>query len=482
MHTKLHDSQADKCPVDKAGNAVETWRMQIDPKDVSRPQFMVGVENGFLPRQDPLPALPERFKELESLLQRMPIVMANGQPGLLASGKFGEAVEKELPLYDLSDIEDTRLLAGLYRDYTFVASAYLLEPCDLNYRTTKDYGLGRDRLPRNIAVPLATVAKKIGAKPFMEYALSYSLYNYRRTDTTKPPDYPNLELIRAFGGTKSEHGFILVHVSMVRHSGALVNGVLAVVDGASSNNRQAFNQGLVDVCSTLSCINSVMESMWNRSRPSDYDQFRTFIMGTKNQPMFPHGVVYEGVSEEPTFFRGESGANDSMIPTIDNLLQLTLSLPENPLTSILRDFRSYRPTNHSEFVQWVEHQANRVNVRQFAEADPNSAVLYLKIVDGVRNFRSRHWNFTKEYILRYSSHPVATGGSPIVTWLPNQLGAVLRVMQDVISKVNTSALTEDNKAALNDIAERVSEQREILDREVADLQKRFPNQSQLAVV
>lgn len=74
---------------------------------------MVGVENGFLPRQDPLPALPERFKELESLLQRMPIVMANGQPGLLASGKFGEAVEKELPLYDLSDIEDTRLLAGM---------------------------------------------------------------------------------------------------------------------------------------------------------------------------------------------------------------------------------------------------------------------------------------------------------------------------------------------------------------------------------
>lgn len=49
-------------------------------------------------------------------------------------------------------------------------------------------------------------------------------------------------------------------------------------------------------------------------------------------------------------------------------------------------------------------------------------------------------------------------------------------------QVNTSALTEDNKAALNDIAERVSEQREILDREVADLQKRFPNQSQLAVV
>ena len=32
-----------------------------------------------------------------------------------------------------------------------------------------------------------------------------------------------------------------------------------------------------------------------------------------SQSMFPHGVVYEGVSEEPLSFRGESGANDSMV-------------------------------------------------------------------------------------------------------------------------------------------------------------------------
>jgi indoleamine 2,3-dioxygenase len=29
--------------------------------------------------------------------------------------------------------------------------------------------------------------------------------------------------------------------------------------------------------------------------------------------MFPYGVVYEGVSDEPMSFRGESGANDSMV-------------------------------------------------------------------------------------------------------------------------------------------------------------------------
>jgi indoleamine 2,3-dioxygenase len=52
--------------------------------------------------------------------------------------------------------------------------------------------------------------------------------------------------------------------------------------------------------------------MWGRSLPNDYKDFRTFIMGTKNQPMFPKGVIYEGVSKTPQYFRGESGANDSM--------------------------------------------------------------------------------------------------------------------------------------------------------------------------
>ena len=53
--------------------------------------------------------------------------------------------------------------------------------------------------------------------------------------------------------------------------------------------------------------------MWRRSKPSDYNGFRTFIFGITKQSMFPNGVVYEGVSEEPKFFRGESGSNDSMV-------------------------------------------------------------------------------------------------------------------------------------------------------------------------
>jgi indoleamine 2,3-dioxygenase len=66
--------------------------------------------------------------------------------------------------------------------------------------------------------------------------------------------------------------------------------------------------------------------------------------------------------------------------------------------------------------------------------EASSAALYLLILNQVRDFRWRHWCFTREYILKKTSHPTATGGSPIVTWLPNQLQAVMQAMVDVWEK------------------------------------------------
>ena len=76
------------------------------------PPFTIGVENGFLPRQDPIPVLPREFSKLEDILQRMPVCMKNGQHGLLHHGTFGVTVNNELPLYDVDSITDLRLLTG----------------------------------------------------------------------------------------------------------------------------------------------------------------------------------------------------------------------------------------------------------------------------------------------------------------------------------------------------------------------------------
>ncbi|TKX21258.1 indoleamine 2,3-dioxygenase-3 [Elsinoe australis] len=437
----------------------------LRPNDKSLPAFMVSKERGFLPRQDPVVQLPAEFEPLEVILSRMPIKTLSGSPGLLADFQLGPTVEREFP--DLSSaVEkyqgDLPLMNALYRDYSFLASAYLLEPCHERFMRGEQYGLGRQTLPRSIAMPITKVAKFAGFMPFMEYAGSYALFNYRLQDPALGLEYDNLRLIRAFelgmDPTSSEAGFVLVHIAMVKHSGVLVSGAYDALNGALGKDREAFNAGMADLVNALDQINKVMNTMWTKSKPNGYTSFRTFIFGITSQSMFPNGVIYEGVSEEPMSFRGESGANDSMVPLCDNLLQI--SMPNTPLTDILKDFRSYRPGNHRDFLESVKEHADKANLKEYALSDPVSASLYLRALDQVRNFRWRHWCFTREYILRQTSHPTATGGSPIVTWLPNQLQAVLANMADAY------AHCKDVKGTA-DIMDVVRSQQVTLSKEVA---------------
>ena len=146
------------------------------------------------------------------------------------------------------------------------------------------------------------------------------------------------------------------------------------------------------------------------------------------------------------------------VPLCDNLLQI--QMPETPLTDILKDFRQYRPGNHREFLESVRDSAQTAGVKAFALDDSVSAALYLQALDQVRDFRWRHWCFTREYILKRTSHPTATGGSPIVTWLPNQLQAVMAQMLEAYGYCKTVH-------GVSDIMDTVNLQRETLKKEVA---------------
>jgi indoleamine 2,3-dioxygenase len=218
---------------------------------------------------------------------------------------------------------------------------------------------------------------------------------------------------------------------MVKYSGGLIRGTADILNAISSrSNRADVVDGFETMLETMRLIEASMETMWANSKPKDYITYRTFIFGITNQSMFPNGVVYEGENDnEPMFFRGESGANDSIIPLLDSLLQIPM--PQNPLTEILKDFRSYRPKPHREFLAYVRSRSEELGVRDYCSEDLHTAVLYLRLLDHVRSFRWRHWLFAREYIIRRSSHPTATGGSPIVTWLPNQLFAVMDLMSSV---------------------------------------------------
>lgn len=156
-------------------------------------------------------------------------------------------------------------------------------------------------------------------------------------------------------------------------------------------------------------------------------------------------------------------------------------MPGNPLTEILRDFRTYRPVGHKAWLAWLEEVARKMHVRQTCLESGPTAVLLLECLDQVREFRQRHWSFTKEYILRHTTHPVATGGSPILTWLPNQLATVLRLMQETDEEIrarssarqasggNLLRLSKYWQVRLEAVERRMTSQEHILKREVSQL-------------
>lgn len=123
-----------------------------------------------MPLQSPQVELPPAFKALTLLCDDMPIVKLDGTPGLLATYQLGPTVDEVKPLPDLTDEIDNVIAAdgkpdlvvitAIFRDYAFLASAYLLEPCWERFnKGLEGYGLGRPVLPKCIAGPMYKAAK-----------------------------------------------------------------------------------------------------------------------------------------------------------------------------------------------------------------------------------------------------------------------------------------------------------------------------------
>jgi indoleamine 2,3-dioxygenase len=131
--------------------------------------FTVTTTTGFLPCRQPLLRLPTQFEPLSTILDDMPITKLDGTPGLLATFKLGPLIDSGA-LPDLTSHMDSLRIANgevdldaitaLFRDYSFLASSYLLEPCWETWSKDHDagYGLGRPVLPKCIASPLVKAA------------------------------------------------------------------------------------------------------------------------------------------------------------------------------------------------------------------------------------------------------------------------------------------------------------------------------------
>jgi indoleamine 2,3-dioxygenase len=350
---------------------------------------------GFLPNEDPVRRLSDSaFAEVERLGTDLPRLVREHAFRTASSDYLAGAVDWDSVLSDTSDAE----LERLFVYYSYFASAYVHAP-----------GLSPvDRIPANITVPLARLARMVGRPPILSYA-SYCLHNWRRIDVQGPVALGNIELLQNFSmagdGKQDEDWFILVHVDIEARAGTALRAVQGASDILTRDDPQAMERLLERTAQGLSDMNRTMARMPEGCSPDVYfRKVRPYIFGFTN-------VIYEGCfGDSPQSYRGETGAQSSVVPTM--MAALGIRHEDSLLTRHLDDMRNYMPPPHRQF---IEAQAS---VREFVRrSQPRLREAYNECVRQLLAFRTRHFDYAVNYIEKKVADPIATGGTPYIPWL-----------------------------------------------------------------
>jgi indoleamine 2,3-dioxygenase len=228
----------------------------------------------------------------------------------------------------------------------------------------------------------------------------------------------------------------MIHNDINSEAPHLFSGMKTTYRGIENGICDNVVNGLDKIAKTMIDINTRRRKMWDGYNHKNYNDFRTFIMGIKgNDKIFPNGVLYKGTEyKTPQYFRGQTGAQDSIIPTMDSFLAVTNYYPDNELTHYLRELREYRPQVVQEFLTDLEEDSKNIfdQVKIFGHKALKS--LY-DCVEQVFFFRNGHWQFIQKYIMKNTKYGVATGGTSITQWALNQIEACLKYMQDIRNEI-----------------------------------------------
>jgi indoleamine 2,3-dioxygenase len=345
------------------------------------------LEHGFLPPSDPLRELP-RDSPLGVLDE-----IGHDLPSLLQDSSFRERARRfVIPAWTEPDdpaavVPQMRLC---YLRLGFLASAYINQVGEPPVSV----------LPRNLALPLCDVCRRLGRPSILSYD-GYALYNWKRLDAAGPIALGNIDTIQNFVHLYDEHWFILVHVEIEQIAAQLLAGVDQAVRGVAANDASAVNQGLRKVGESVRQQIAVLRRIPEKMDPAlYYKTFRPYIR------FFEH-VIFEGVDTKPMDYRGETGAQSSIMPTLVALMKI----PHRPslLTNHLDDMQNFMPREHRQLIAHVQSQGD---VRPLADKD-----LYNEVLEAMAVFREVHYGWAEEYINRRVSDPRGTGGTPYMQWL-----------------------------------------------------------------
>ena len=375
------------------------------------------LSRGFLPAKDPICELPKSCSSIEQFAAEL--------PKLLAASAVGRQI-KNIPILMPTGLNDEAAERAMMV-YSFICHAYVWE----NWRENKP----RNVIPANIALALHYLSRRLGREPILSYA-SYALYNWRRIEAKEDVVLGNICLLQNFYGGMDEEWFVLPHVGIEYQAAPVIQSGTKMMEAVKARDLEEIIWWLGSMHSGLKNINEVMARIPDGCDPYIYyNRVRPFIIGWKSYvPGFPlpDGVAYSGVPEffgNPQKFTGETGAQSTIIPSLDAFLGVghadLLNGKPDIMKIYLQDMRNYMPKEHRKFLNNLEKSAKKNSLRDLVLENKNNSGLlnaYNSCLEEIIKFSDMHFDYATRYIHKQpqkgaNNTTAGTGGTEFMVYL-----------------------------------------------------------------
>ena len=354
---------------------------------------------GFIGSKQPLRYLTDKNKD-EQTLEDLAVAI----PKLLLTNKIRHQIDK-LPhdffSHDLNKYSEVELRL-LNVQFSFLAHAYVwgdLAPSKV--------------LCKSIALPWSNISEKLGRPPILSYA-SYCLDNWHKINDDDGVNLNNVALNYNFLGGIDEDWFVTIHVCIEHAANLAIASAFNIALAYQQNtaDEKTLLKELTNIKTSMLEVNHIFRKMPEKCDPYIYyHRVRPYIFGWKNNPSLPEGLVYEGCfDDKPQLFRGETGAQSSIVPALDALLSVVHEKDE--LREYLDEMKSYMPPSHRELIKFIEdHSQVKTDIKNNEEL----IALFDDCCQEISIFRSQHLQYAADYIHNQNTKNTlfGTGGSKV---------------------------------------------------------------------
>ena len=354
---------------------------------------------GFIGSKQPLRYLTDKNQD-EQTLEDLAVAI----PKLLLTNKIRHQID-QLPedffSHDLNKYSEVELRL-LNVQFSFLAHAYVwgdLAPSKV--------------LCKSIALPWSNISEKLGRPPILSYA-SYCLDNWHKINDDEGVNLNNVALNYNFLGGIDEDWFVTIHVCIEHAANLAIASAFNIALAYQQNtaDEKTLLKELTNIKTSMLEVNHIFRKMPEKCDPYIYyHRVRPYIFGWKNNPSLPEGLVYEGCfDDKPQLFRGETGAQSSIVPALDALLSVVHEKDE--LREYLDEMKSYMPPSHRELIKFIEdHSQVKTDIKNNEEL----IALFDDCCQEISIFRSQHLQYAADYIHNQNTKNTlfGTGGSKV---------------------------------------------------------------------